>query len=112
MARPGLEPGTPRFSVVRSELSNGLDIPANVAVCTRCVLPADAAGVCVVLDLRPFRRVTAHEGRCRPFRRARLLTEQVSLDWPARAILRRTLSRRVAGAGPGRGKPHAALDTA
>ena len=29
MARPGLEPGTPRFSVVRPQLSNGLEKPAN-----------------------------------------------------------------------------------
>jgi hypothetical protein len=29
MARPGLEPGTPRFSVVRSTASNGVVIPGN-----------------------------------------------------------------------------------
>jgi hypothetical protein len=28
MARPGLEPGTPRFSVVRYRRSNGAEIPA------------------------------------------------------------------------------------
>ena len=32
MARPGLEPGTPRFSVVRSQLSNDPENPANSRV--------------------------------------------------------------------------------
>src|SRR5687767_13005432 len=32
MARPGLEPGTPRFSVVEQDLSNSGRIPANTDV--------------------------------------------------------------------------------
>jgi dihydrofolate reductase len=32
MARPGLEPGTPRFSVVRSRLSNDAENPANLGI--------------------------------------------------------------------------------
>jgi hypothetical protein len=28
VARPGLEPGTPRFSVMRSKVSNGPELPA------------------------------------------------------------------------------------
>jgi hypothetical protein len=35
MARPGLEPGTPRFSVVRSRLSNGRELPANKPISVR-----------------------------------------------------------------------------
>jgi hypothetical protein len=36
MARPGLEPGTPRFSVVRSVFTNRLEMPGDQAVWTWC----------------------------------------------------------------------------
>jgi hypothetical protein len=41
VARPGLEPGTPRFSVRRTRFPNGPEIPAHKPV------SADAARVCI-----------------------------------------------------------------
>ena len=53
MARPGLEPGTPRFSVVRSRLSNVAEIPAN---------PLDPNGLARLETSRKFRSFLADSG--------------------------------------------------
>ena len=94
MARPGLEPGTPRFSDVRSRVSNRPTNPANKPVrlqACRARIPADS-----ILSMG----IQAMTPASSPFRRA-FPSSRRGLHGPAPSVIGPVTSRVSADADPG-----------
>jgi hypothetical protein len=91
MARPGLEPGTPRFSVVRSKLSNGRESPANEPISVRDPLGRTFANSILLPPIREMEAASSPNETPRPESASR----RSSRPWPQRAdsIIRMPRSR-------------------
>jgi hypothetical protein len=93
MARPGLEPGTPRFSFVRSKRSNIGEFPANTPVYVRAALGRMFANSILLPPIREMEGASSPNPTPRPERFRPTFTPDPGLGAPARSWV-----RRVAGA--------------